>query len=62
MREGKLRAFPDPLGEGMQLRDWFAGQALAGYLANPNITEFIPEMSAKNIYQIADAMLWAREK
>ncbi|WP_395543235.1 hypothetical protein [Neotabrizicola sp. sgz301269] len=49
----------------MSLRDWFAGQALAGVLpicvhdtVKPG--EF-PQHIARNAYQIADAMLAARE-
>ena len=45
---------------GMSLRDWFAGQALAGLLAswphdceNPGI--------AHDVYRFADAMLKARD-
>ena len=45
----------------MTLRDWFAGQALAGYLANSRT----PHQSAKDcagyIYEMADAMLEARK-
>ncbi len=48
---------------GMSLRDWFAGQALAGYFAyeharhrfdGPDVTEYV--------YRIADAMLAERLK
>jgi len=43
---------------GMTLRDWFAGQALAGMLANPHTwTEEDLEGAA---YRYADAMLRAR--
>lgn len=60
------RAFPsgaiDPKFGGMTLRDWFAGQALAGLLAgqysdsgNANLSE-VP----KEAYLIADAMLKER--
>lgn len=50
---------------GMTLRDWFAGQALNGYLASwsddtdPNFFE--PHDVAKTSYAYADAMLAARE-
>lgn len=48
---------------GMSLRDWFAGQALAGLMAglgadkdwNPSMDEV-----ARNVYAQADAMLKAR--
>lgn len=46
---------------GMTLRDWFAGQALAGHLASLNPTaEHDPDSAAafaRSSYQIADAML-----
>jgi hypothetical protein len=50
-------------GCGMSMRDWFAGQALAGLLGGPqgggapNIERIV--MSA---YAIADAMLAERER
>jgi hypothetical protein len=55
--------FPDPfMGNGMTLRDWFAGQALAGmmvgYHEHPN-NEFT---CASVSYKAADAMLEARKK
>ena len=31
-------AFPNRFGYGMTLRDYFAGQALAGHLSNPDLT------------------------
>lgn len=49
--------------KGMTLRDWFAGQALAGFLASKShSTSFNPEDDANYVYCIADAMLLAREK
>lgn len=52
---------------GMTLRDWFAGQALAGWLASydpedshPVATEVQGSLAAYS-YAIADAMLSARE-
>ncbi len=59
---------PNGHSMGMTLRDWFAGQALAGFYANPD-----PHMPAEldgkpgvirvaqAAYQIADAMLEARK-
>lgn len=44
---------------GMSLRDWFAGQALAGMPWNHSIA---PKQQAKECYQIADAMLAARNQ
>jgi len=48
---------------GMTLRDWFAGQALAGMLAsrNPLGPRFHPADDAAYVYAVADAMLAARE-
>lgn len=46
---------------GMTLRDWFAGQALAGSLADPVFSSsFTPEKVAEFAYKQADAMLAAR--
>jgi len=42
--------------EGMSLRDWFAGQALAGLCART------PDASSAWAYQLADAMLAERSK
>ena len=57
-------AFPhtwrDDHGEGMSLRDWFAGQALAGLSAQFG-GELSPSAFASFAYQLADAMLAARE-
>jgi hypothetical protein len=44
---------------GMSLRDYFAGQALAGLLANPNTRETRTD-TALAAYFIADALLKAR--
>lgn len=47
---------------GMNLRDWFAGQALAGMSANPSLTMHNFEKFARWSYDQADAMLAEREK
>jgi hypothetical protein len=47
---------------GMTLRDWFAGQALAGYFAAPDTPHKCGgKREAEYCYAIADAMLAARE-
>lgn len=56
-----------PIGcsEGMSLRDYFAGQALAGHLASfsgENVGCPPAERSAQWAYEYADAMLAEREK
>lgn len=55
-------SFGDPTN-GMSLRDWFAGQALAGIVCDPKIAtatnaRLIPELA----YALADAMLAERAK
>lgn len=42
-------------GQGMTLRDWFAGQALIGLTGSPH-------RAAEAAYEYADAMLEARSK
>lgn len=44
---------------GMSLRDWFAGQALAGMNAHDADVSF--RMRAEDAYKYADAMLAERE-
>lgn len=46
---------------GMMLRDWFAGQALAGLLADPENMNS-PEKNAKLAYASADALLVVRSQ
>ena len=47
--------------EGMSLRDWFAGQGLAGVLVHEQAF-LSPERVAEWAYQYADAMLAERAK
>lgn len=67
-----LYAFPTPdsfdyySNRGMTLRDYFAGQALTGIMANIEYLKLIDETKAGqtisfNCYEIADAMLKQRE-
>ena len=44
---------------GMSLRDWLAGQALAGMIDSFSNTN---EALARNAYEVADAMLAARKE
>jgi hypothetical protein len=50
--------------EGMELRDYFAAHALTGLLAfSPcECRQSPPETAAKEAYEMADAMLAARER
>ena len=49
---------------GMSLRDWFAGQIIAGALANPGLLERVAgrtlEQMMREVYEGADALLSAR--
>lgn len=60
------RAFPVTIGQtdedlqGMSLRDWFAGQALAGM--NWRDSEVTYEKDAEMVFRMADAMMEARKK
>jgi len=49
---------------GMTLRDYFAGQALAGTLAQGGVlmSGKYPESAARDAYGFADAMIEARNK
>lgn len=66
-KEDGGQAFPGPSGEGvfpchqpgMTLRDWFAGQALVGILANSVGDEKQIPLFAEIAYTQADAMLKA---
>ena len=53
------------LEEGMDLRDYFAGQALQGMLANPKLQAQIlmagQSWIEESAWQVADAMMKARE-
>ena len=50
------------VSDGMSLRDYFAGQALAGQLSNPDLCGGESEYIAKWAYRYADAMLEERQK
>ena len=54
---------PNDCNEGMLLRDYFAAAALQGILASAQSDEIpIGKVVAKNVYDIADAMLEERNK
>ncbi len=56
-------AFPTSTFDGMTLRDWFAGQALAGLISNERVGQVITFSEyAEDAYSYADAMLCAREE
>jgi hypothetical protein len=65
-----LYAFPQTTDvgarvRGMLLRDWFAGQALSGLLADPSgetVGAKAQTFAATVAYGMADAMLEARKK
>lgn len=63
----KMHAFPnvhDPktgsMSHGMSLRDYFAAHALQGMIAEPSL-KATPEEFAQKAYQIAEAMMKARD-
>jgi len=61
------RAFPVPVGvvaadmQGLSLRDWFAGQALAGRCANESQNDTSYADIASSIYKQADAAMEVRK-
>ena len=58
-----MKAFPNPNNTqqaGMDLRDWFAGLAMQGMLANPQVT--VRPETAKRAYYMADVMMEERKK
>lgn len=56
------QAFPMPEGgwDGMSLRDYFAGKAMAALLIDPERADQSREECARLSYLMADAMLAAR--
>jgi hypothetical protein len=46
---------------GMDLRDYFAGQVIVGFLANPS-TDYSSRLIVGLAYEMADEMMRAREK
>jgi hypothetical protein len=70
MSKGNSPAFPcqdnkKQVWTGMNLRDYFALEALHGALSNPYLAQKAPmdrDTMAKYVYDLADAMLNEREK
>ena len=56
---GRVEARQWMQDSGMSLRDWFAGQAIAGRLIDHDVKTALVGVYA---YQIADSMLAEREK
>jgi hypothetical protein len=54
-------AFPDRYRDGMTLRDYFAAQAMQGIMASGIYPTGIIFDTAKEAYEMADAMMKARE-
>jgi hypothetical protein len=54
-------AFPDRYRDGMTLRDYFAAQAMQGIMASGIYPTGIMFDTAKEAYEMADAMMKARE-
>jgi len=53
---------PDPFSHGMTLRDYFAAKAMQGYCSNQQHTSNCTvEITADGAYEVADAMMKARE-
>jgi hypothetical protein len=51
------------INDGMTLRDYFAAKAMQSMLAHPNSKETAsPQVYAGAAYQMADAMMKAREE
>ena len=48
---------PTTINNGMTLRDYFAGQALAGILVSPNLTHLSINDIADRAFLVAEAML-----
>jgi len=46
--------------KGLTIRDYFAAKALQGIIASPNLNTFEDAKACEAAYQIADAMMEAR--
>ncbi|HGE8458763.1 TPA: hypothetical protein ACGD77_002971 [Serratia marcescens] len=50
------------LEEGMTLRDYFAAKVMSGVQSNPELSDWGAEKYANYAYEVADAMLKARNQ
>ena len=50
------------MSPGMELRDWFAGQALVGLMSNPKYNAHDTDGYAAVAYIVADKLLHEREQ
>ena len=57
---GKVRSINE-VEDGMDLRDYFAGQIIIGFLANIK-TDYSSKLIVEMAYQLADAMMKERNK
>jgi hypothetical protein len=58
-----MKAFPNHRSEGMDLRDYFAAQAMQAMIAHPESDDLRPpSIYALSAYKMADAMMKQREK
>jgi hypothetical protein len=48
--------------DGMTVRDWFAGKAVAGLMASRDADTLEPSEVSERVFAIADAMLTERER
>ena len=61
MKAFQLKAFPCEQSDGMNLRDYFAAMALHGFITE-EFTQPTYEQMAKACYELADAMMKARDE
>jgi hypothetical protein len=58
-----MKAFPNHRSEGMDLRDYFAAQAMQAMIAHVDSDANAPfSVFANGAYKMADAMMEARKK
>ena len=61
--DGSLQGgFSSNIIKGMTLRDYFAGQVIAGAWAKRGTSDLWPNLLAEFAYEIADAMIAQRER